>query len=64
MVIGVAGGLVVAGLVAGSMFGSILIAVLGCIAGIAVALGSSWLTEATANRQASKQLAQYPTYKY
>jgi uncharacterized membrane protein YedE/YeeE len=64
MVIGVAGGLIVAGLVAGGMFGSILIAVVGCIAGIAVALGSSWLTEATASRQASKQLAQYPTYKY
>ena len=64
MVIGVAGGLVVAGLVAGGMFGSITIAVVGCLAGIAVALGSSWAAEATASRQASKQLAQYPTYKY
>lgn len=64
MVIGVAGGLVVAGLVAGGILGSIIIAAVGCLAGIAVALGSSWLSEATASRQASKQLAQYPTYKY
>ena len=64
MVIGVAGGLIVAGLVAGSMFGSIIMAIVGCVAGIAVAIGASWLTEATASRQASKQLAQYPTYRY
>lgn len=64
MVIGVAGGLVLAGLVAGGMFGSIIMAVVGCTAGVAVAVGASWLTEATASRQASKQLAQYPTYKY
>ncbi len=64
MVFGIAGGLILFGLVAGALSGYVLLAAAFCIAGLLVAALWRLGQLAREERISHEKLAAYPSYKY
>ena len=61
---GIAGGLMLGGLVFGSVLGSMGIAVIAAAAGLVIAAAGSCYQKAQAEAAEHERLSQYPSYKY
>lgn len=64
MVIGIAGGLILFGLLAGALSGYILLAVVLCTAGLGIAALCQLHKQARDTAATRSKLAAYPSYKY
>lgn len=62
--IGIAGGLMLGGLVFGSVLCNMWIAVIAAAAGLIIAEAGSCYQKAQAEAAEHKRLSQYPSYKY
>jgi hypothetical protein len=62
--IGIAGGLMLGGLIFGGMLGNIWIVAIAAAAGFMVAKAGSCYRKAQAEAAAHERLSQYPLYKY
>jgi len=62
--IGIAGGLILCGLVFGGVLGNIWIVVITAAAGFVIAGTGSWYQKAQAEAAEHERLSQYPSYKY
>lgn len=64
MCIGIAGGLIMAGLIAGAITGSITVLLIAALAGFGIAGLNQLHQIAGERRKVRSKLASYPSYKY
>ena len=63
-IMGIAGGLMLGGLVFGGVLGNIWIVAITAAAGFIIAEAGSWYQKEQAGVAEHKRLSQYPSYKY
>lgn len=62
--VGIAGGLMLSGLVFGGMLGNMWIVAIAAAAGFIIAGAGSWYQKAQAEAAKRARLSRYPSYKY